>query len=174
MLRALFLSAAIALPALVSLPDPVSAEVRVTYVAPETFRDREFRQERSRASALAEFDKEFDRLAARYLPAGQDLAIEVYDIDLAGDFEPWNFDFRDVRILRDTTPPRIRFRYTLSQAGQVLRQDDIRLSDMNYLSRPGASTNTERFSHDKGQIADWFRKTFTARPAIRTNDRSSS
>lgn len=174
MLRALFLSAAIALPVLISVPDMAAAEVTVTYVAPDRFRDREFRQDRTRASALAEFDKEFGRLAARYLPAGQDLAIEVYDIDLAGDFEPWNFDFRDVRIMRDTTPPRIRFRYTLSQAGQVLRQDDVRLSDMSYLSRPGASSDTERFAHDKGQIEDWFRKTFTAKPAIRLGDRSSS
>ncbi|WP_233577724.1 DUF3016 domain-containing protein [Paracoccus yeei] len=106
MLRPLLLSMSLALPALISAPDTAAADVTVTYIAPEKFRDREFRQERTRASALAEFDKEFEKLAARYLPAGHDLAIEVLDIDLAGDFEPWNFDLRDVRIMRDTTPPR--------------------------------------------------------------------
>lgn len=69
MLRALCLSAALVVVAVAPLP--VVAEVTVTYVAPERFRDREFGQERSRASALAEFDKAFERLATRHLPAGQ-------------------------------------------------------------------------------------------------------
>lgn len=162
MLRALLLSTALALPVLIGAPGIAAADVTVTYVSPEKFRDREFRQERTRASALAEFDKEFAKLAERYLPAGQDLAIEVLDIDLAGEFEPWNFDYRDVRIMRDTTPPRIRFRYTLTEAGQVLKRDEVRLSDMNYLSRPGAANDTERFAHDKHLIEEWFRKTFDA------------
>lgn len=163
MLRALLLSTALALPVLIGVPDTAVADVTVTYVSPEKFRDREFRQERTRGSALAEFDKEFAKLAERYLPAGQDLAIEVLDIDLAGDFEPWNFDYRDVRIMRDTTPPRIRFRYTLTEAGQVLKRDEVRLSDMNYLSRPSAAGDSERFAHDKRLVEDWFRKTFDVR-----------
>lgn len=162
MLRALLLSTALVLPVLIGVPDTAAAYVTVTYIAPERFRDREFRQERPRASALAEFDKEFAKLAARYLPAGQGLAIEVLDIDLAGEFEPWNFDYRDVRIMRDTTPPRICFRYTLTEAGKVLKQDEVRLSDMNYLSRPGAANDTERFAYDKQLIEDWFRVTFDA------------
>lgn len=166
MLRALLLSTALALPVMIGVPDTAAADVTVTYIAPEKFRDREFRQERTRVSALAEFDKEFAKLAERYLPAGQDLAIEVLDIDLAGGFEPWNFDYRDVRIMRDTTPPRIRFRYTLTDAGKVIRQDEVRLSDVNYLSRPGAANDTERFAHDKQLLEDWFRKTFV--PPVRS------
>ena len=169
MLRTLCLSAALALPVLAVAPLPAAAEVTVTYVAPERFRDREFRQERSRASALAEFDKAFERLATRHLPAGQDLAIEVLDIDLAGDFEPWNFDYRNVRIMRATTPPRIRFRYTLTQGGQVLARDEVRLSDMNYLADPAARNSTERFAHDKRLLEDWFRKTFANSARIRGN-----
>ncbi|WP_233902095.1 DUF3016 domain-containing protein [Paracoccus denitrificans] len=73
MLRALLLSTSLALPVLFSAPETAAADVAVTYIAPEKFRDREFRQERTRASALVEFDREFTKLAARYLPAGQDL-----------------------------------------------------------------------------------------------------
>lgn len=161
MLRALLLSTALALPVLIGVPDAAAADVTVTYIAPEKFRDREFRQERTRVSALAEFDKGFAKLAVRYLPAGQELAIEVLYIDLAGEFEPWNFDYRDVRIMRDTTPPRIHFRYTLSEGAKVIRHDEVRLSDMNYLARPGAANDTERFVHDKYLLEDWFRKTFS-------------
>ncbi|WP_240643689.1 DUF3016 domain-containing protein [Paracoccus siganidrum] len=172
MLRAICLSAALALPVLGITPLPAAAEVAVTYAAPDRFRDREFRQARSRASALAEFDREFARLAARYLPAGQDLAIEVLDIDLAGDFEPWNVDHRDVRILRDTTPPRIRLRYTLAKGGRVLAQDEVRLTDLNYLSDPAARNSGKRFAHDKRLLEDWFRKTFAIAPADRSPSRT--
>lgn len=168
MLRALLLSTVLALPVLIGAPDTAEADVTVTYVSPEKFHDREFRQERTRASALAEFDKAFERLAVRYLPATQDLAIEVLDIDLAGDFEPWNFEYRDVRIMRNTTPPRIRFRYTLTEIGKVVTQGEVRLSDMNYLSRPGAANDTERFAHDKRLVEYWFRKTFGATSDGRT------
>lgn len=172
MLRAICLSAALALPTLGVTPLPAAAEVTVTYAAPDRFRDREFRQARSRASALAEFDREFARLAARYLPAGQDLAIEVLDIDLAGDVEPWNVDHRDVRILRDTTPPRIRLRYTLAEGGRVLAQDEVRLTDLNYLSDPAARNSGKRFAHDKRLLEDWFRKTFATAPADRSPSRT--
>ncbi|WP_313348257.1 DUF3016 domain-containing protein [Paracoccus sp. (in: a-proteobacteria)] len=174
MLRALLLSVALALPVLIWAPDIAAADVTVTYVAPEKFRDREFRQERTRDSALAEFDREFAKLAERYLLAGQDLAVEVLDIDLAGEFEPWNFDYRDVRIMRDTTPPRIRLRYTLTEGGKVLKQDEVRLSDMNYFSRPGAANDIERFAHDKQLLEDWFRRAFDVGPAAQLPDLSGS
>lgn len=144
---------------------PLTAQagpVGVTYVAPEKFRDREFRQAQSRASALAEFDRWFAELGARYLPAGQSLRVEVLDMDLAGDFEPWRSDWQDVRFLRDTTPPRIHLRWQLQQDGKLLRQGDARLSDMNYLWNPRGRGDSRRFVHDKLLIQDWFRKTFAS------------
>lgn len=149
---------------MLAMAAPVAAlaagPVGVTYVAPETFRDREFRQARSRASALAEFDRWFAELGARYLPSGQSLRIEVLEMDLAGDFEPWRTGWQDVRFLRDTTPPRIRMRWQLEQGGKVIRQGDARLSDMNYLWDPRGKGDSRRFVHDKLLIQDWFRKTF--------------
>ena len=167
MLRAFCLSAVLALPMLGAAALAAAADVTVTYVSPEDFRDREFRSQHSRAAALAEFDGEFQKLAGRYLPAGQELKIEVLDIDLAGEFEPWNFDLRDVRVMRDTTPPRIRLRYRLTEAGRVLKQDEVRLGDLNYLSDPGARNSSARFAYDKRLLEVWFRKTFAVAPAGR-------
>lgn len=148
--------------ALLAVPMAAPAgPVSVTYVAPEKFRDREFRQAQSRASALAEFDRWFTELGARYLPPGQSLRVEVLDMDLAGDFEPWRSDWQQVRFLRDTTPPRIHLRWQLEQGGKTLRQGDARLSDMNYLWDPRGRGDDRRFVHDKLLIQDWFRKTFT-------------
>ncbi|MDF3855331.1 Protein of unknown function [Paracoccus pantotrophus] len=84
------LSLALAAPAALAGPaaPPAEGRVTVTYVAPETFRDREFRRARSRASALAEFDRWFAELGARCLPPGQSLAIEVLDIDWRASSNP--------------------------------------------------------------------------------------
>lgn len=153
----------LAMLALLAVPLGARAgSVGVTYVAPEQFRDREFRQAQSRASALAEFDRWFAEMGARYLPAGQSLRVEVLDIDLAGDFEPWRSDWQDVRFLRDTTPPRIHLRWQLEQGGTLLRRGDARLSDMNYLWDPRGRGDSRRFVHDKLLIQDWFRKTFAS------------
>ena len=165
MARALIRSAIVSVilaPMCFVMPQIGRAEISVSYIAPEKFRDREFRRDSTRKSALAEFDREFARLAARYLPKGQDLLIEVLDIDLAGDFAPWHPGFHDVRILRDTTPPRIRFRYWLSERGVTLRHDEVRLSDMHYLYRARTRYRSERFGHDKQLLEDWFRKSFPA------------
>ncbi|UFS65000.1 DUF3016 domain-containing protein [Paracoccus denitrificans] len=170
MLRTVCLTLSLVLAVPVAMAGPVApaeGRVTVTYVAPETFRDREFRRERSRTSALAEFDRWFAGLGARYLPAGQSLHVEVLNIDLAGEFEPWRSGFHDVRFLRDTTPPRIHLRYRLMQDGTVIRAGEERLTDMNYLSDPRGHGDSRRFIHDKLMVQDWFRKTFGApqRPA---------
>ncbi|MDQ7263191.1 DUF3016 domain-containing protein [Paracoccus sp. PS-1] len=165
MLRILCLSLALGLAAPAAMAGPAAlaeGRVTVTYVAPETFRDREFRRERSRVSALAEFDRWFAELGARYLPAGQSLQVEVLDIDLAGEFEPWRSGFHDVRFLRDITPPRIHLRYRLLQGGAVVRAGEERLTDMNYLSNPRGHGDGRRFVHDKLMLQGWFRKTFAA------------
>lgn len=150
----------LAAPAAEQLAGQGAAQVGVTYVAPETFRDREFRQASSRASALAEFDRWFAEFGARYLPPGAQLRIEVLDIDLAGDFEPWRTGWQDVRFLRDTTPPRIHLRWQLEQGGKLVRRGDARLSDMNYLWDPRGRGDERRFAHDRLLVQDWFRKTF--------------
>jgi hypothetical protein len=152
--------------ALIRTPAPVAkatGRVGVTYVAPEKFRDREFRQANSRASALAEFDRWFAEMGTRYLPAGQSLRVEVLDMDLAGDFEPWRSGWEDVRFLRDTTPPRIHMLWQLEQGGKVVRQGDAKLTDMNYLWDARGRNDSGRFVYDKLLIEDWFRKTFAGK-----------
>ncbi|WP_233253373.1 DUF3016 domain-containing protein [Paracoccus binzhouensis] len=174
MLKTIGLSAILMILAAPGLPAgaaQAAGGVSVTYVAPETFRDREFRRERDRRSVLAEFDRWFAELGARHLPPGQSLRVEVLDIDLAGEFEPWRTGWQDVRILRDTTPPRIHLRYWLSQDGRVIRSGEERLSDMHYLWNPRGSGGDRRFVHDRLLLEGWFRKTFAApRQAPRAGD----
>lgn len=136
------------------------ADVVVNYDALAPTHDRDLRNPRDRALVTRELDDTLRKLAARHLRDGQDLRIDMRELDLAGDYEPWNGGFRDVRILRDTTPPRIRFHYVLTQNGRIVAQGDARLGDLDYLSDPRARMRNERLIHEKLLLQDWFRDTF--------------
>ena len=141
-----------------------SAGVSVTFVHPETYADMPFATQ-DRDQVLKDLTEFFDKLAAG-LPVGQDLKIEVLDLDLAGRLRP-NFHgtAQDVRIVRGAADwPRMHLRYTLSAGGQVLRSGDEQLSDMNYLDRlSNARYAGDMLRYEKQMIDDWFKKTITGK-----------
>src|SRR5690606_32102279 len=112
--------AATALGALVAMSAAAQAAVTVNFVKPERFADEDFRSPVRRDGIVKEFDRYFHRLDKRYLKHGQTLKIDVLDIDLAGQYEPWRPRFYVVRIMRDITPPHFKLRYTLRQGGKTL------------------------------------------------------
>lgn len=153
-------AAAIALTLAVASTGSAPAAVEVNFVAPENFRDQDFRSPGERESVLGEFDRYLDRLGERYLQGGRTLTIDVLDIRLAGRYEPWQRRFHDVRILRDTTPPRFTVRYTLAEGGKVLISGEETISDASYLRGSELRRAGERFAHEKRMLRDWFRKRF--------------
>lgn len=152
--------AAVGLGALIAMSAVAQAGVSVTFVAPERFADRDFRSSAKRAGILREFEKYFDQLGARYLKDGQSLRIEVLNIDLAGQYEPWQPQFDDVRIMRDITPPRFKLRYALRQGGKVLISGEENVTDMTYLWNSSARASSRRFAYEKDMLRDWFRNRF--------------
>jgi hypothetical protein len=97
------------------------------------------------------------------LPPGQHLDVTIDDIKLAGDFEPWHgSNAWDIRILKDTYPPRIDLHYRLAAAdGSILREGSDKLRDMAYLQRT-VSTSTDPLRYDKRMIEEWLRAEFRA------------
>lgn len=141
------------------------ADSGLTLVAPETFSDvREVRDlQRNLQTPL---DALIRSLAQRHLPAGQSLNVELTDVDLAGEIEPVGPQAMFVRVLRSSTWPRLTLRYTLRDAaGQVLSLGENRLSDMNYLNRPGALDRPDRLPYEQAMLTDWFLQTFVAPPS---------
>ncbi len=136
------------------------AALTVTFVNPEHYRDDDFRSESKRKSIVAELTRYFATLDRRYLKDGQRLDIEVLDVRLAGQYEPWHTTFNDVRILRDTTPPRFKLRYTFRKAGKVLMKGEETVTDLNYLWNPSARGSSERLAYEKDMLRDWFRDRF--------------
>ena len=154
-----FVAAALAL---VLVPEEAAAGVTVKFVAPESFRDAEPGSNGSRASTLSELRRHFAALGERYLKPGQDLSIDVLDVDLAGERRPLSRSFSDARIVTAVTPPRIELRYTLRERGRVVRRAHETLSDMGFQMRAYARSSGDSLAYEKEMLTDWFRMQFGA------------
>jgi hypothetical protein len=97
------------------------------------------------------------RRAERLLPSGQRLDVDIDDIKLAGDFEPWlGPNLQDVRILKDLYPPRIDLHFRLLDAnGATLREGSAKLRDLGYLQRSLPNDN-DPLRYDKRLLGEWL------------------
>ena len=138
-----------------------AAAVTVSYVNPDKMTDvpRDTRDREWMKTLLIEH---FTTLAAR-LPAGQDVKVEILDIDLAGDVFP-RVAIHNVRVFKGRADwPSIHLRYSIAQDGQVLRSGERRLSDSSYLMSFNTYRN-EIYGYEKQMLDDWFRKEFALLP----------
>lgn len=132
-----------------------SAAVTVTYVNTEKMTDVP-RFETDRKSMEINFREFFEELA-KQLPAGQNLKVEILDIDLAGDVFP-RVPIRDVRVTKGSYDfPRIHLRYSIEQDGKVLRSGERELADRNYQLNVNSYRN-EMYNYEKQMLSDWFKK----------------
>jgi hypothetical protein len=142
------------------------AAVTVTYVQPDQFSDVPF-VTWDREDTLKTLTEHFTWLGTG-LPPGQDLRIEVTDVDLAGRAIPNARAGRDLRVLRGQADwPRIELRYAVEQNGQVLKSGEARITDMNYLNHPNRYFDSEPLRYEKAMLDDWFEKTIAPLPARR-------
>lgn len=137
-----------------------SADVTVNYIQPERFSDLPFASW-ERDAVLKDLTEHFAKLGAQ-LPPGQNLRVDVLDVDLAGREYPGRGP-RDLRIVKQIDWPRIDLRFAIEQNGQVLRSGEAELRDMNFMDRIGRYTDTESLSYEKRMIDDWFHSTILPR-----------
>lgn len=135
-----------------------SAGVTVNYVESDKFADLPFApwERKEVLDDLAGFFAELGKA----LPPGQDLTVDVTEIDLAGREYPNSRSGRDLRILKGGADwPIMELRYTLTSNGQVVSSGQEKLTDMNYLHRVNRLTDGDRLRYEKRMIEDWFNKT---------------
>ncbi|MBR0680446.1 DUF3016 domain-containing protein [Roseomonas eburnea] len=141
---------------------PAQAEVRVTFVNPQSFADANLYAARpadQTSPTLVGLRRIFERIG-QDLPPGQVLLIEVLDVDLAGYFPPWQVPNPSIRVMEPTTWPRIRLRYSLSQEGRVVASGEETLTDMTYLQRPEAVRSGAPLRFEEPMLLDWFADRF--------------
>lgn len=137
-----------------------SATATVTFVQPENYRDVPFSTvERERV--LKDLSGHFTKLSQR-LPAGQTLAVEVLDIDLAGEVYP-NARVHDLRVMKGGADwPHMHLRYRIEQDGKVVKSGEERLSDHSYLNGINRY-NSESLRYEKQMLDKWFREQLAMR-----------
>lgn len=101
-----------------------------------------------------------DRAAPR-LRKGEQLEVEITDVQRAGGFEPWRGpQTASLRIVRDIYPPRIDLSFKLlDERGAVLREGRRQLRDTAFMMHPDLYPN-DPLRHEKALLDDWIAREF--------------
>ena len=147
---------------------PASSGVSVTFVHPEDYADAAYARARAgeleRAEVQRDIEQHLQGLCDRALRPDETLRIEILEIDLAGQFEPFRFaPGGDVRVFRDASWPRLRLRYTLMRGGEVAESREEQLADMNYLASFNRYAKSDRLRYEKAMLDAWFDKRIAGR-----------
>jgi hypothetical protein len=136
------------------------AGAKVTFVDPDNFTDVPYAE---REQVLKDLRGHFDKLAAQ-LPAGQQLEVEVTDVDLVGNVWPGRFRGRDIRIVNGGADwPRVTLRYTITRDGQVVKSGQESLSDMAYQQHMSRYASDDGLRYEKHMLDQWFRERIALR-----------
>jgi hypothetical protein len=142
--------------------DGASAAVTVAFSHPENYRDLPFATS-DRERVLKDLGEHFASLG-KDLPPGQDLRVEVTDLDMAGRIHPNFRGGQELRILNGGADwPHMALRYSLESNGRVIASGKENLSDMNYLDHISRYNDGDTLRYEKRMIDDWFRNKFVAR-----------
>ncbi|TXM76434.1 DUF3016 domain-containing protein [Methylobacterium sp. WL12] len=146
-----------------ALAGPAVAEVGVRYVAPERFTDAEDRwgaSGRSLRTTLAEMTRIFQELGSRRLGPDESLDVTVLDIDLAGYEQPGFGTPGGLRVVQDSTPPRIRFAYALRRGRRVVASGEDTATDINFMLTANPRFATGGLYYERAVLRDWFARRF--------------
>jgi len=147
----------LALAGLLALAAGAQAAVSVTYNETRHYTDVPF-ETFDRKEVLNQLADHFQKLG-QYLPPGENLHIEVLDIDLAGRRIPNFRTGQDIRVVNGRADwPRMELRYSLEQDGQVVKSGEAQLQDMNYQMTSSHYFDSEPLRYEKQMIDDWFDK----------------
>jgi hypothetical protein len=137
--------------------------VAVRFVHPDRYADANLHGgfgAAARAPTLDAIAKILREQGARHLRAGQSLAIEILDIDLAGRIEPWNVASPGLRVMRPVDWPRIKLRYVLTDGGKAAPPVEAAVSDQEYLQRADIRRADDPWRYERAMLAAWFDRQF--------------
>ena len=139
---------------------PVSTDkAEVSYRNPAGFTEMD-RSFGARTDWLDDLSRYVAKRAARSVPDGARLVVTITDVQRAGMIEPWRRAGTDLRVVRETTPPRIDLDFQLVAAnGAVLKEGSRQLRDAAFLTRSSRHSG-QQLSYEKNLIDAWLRKDF--------------
>lgn len=144
---------------LLALSAAVQADVTVKFVEPEKFSDIKDNSGFRDTDVLKDIEAHIIEQAQKALP-GRDVRIEVTDVNLAGEVEPFWRNAQWIRVMRSVTLPSIDLKYEVLEGGKVVRQGEARLRDMNYQDGFQGYFSSDALRYEKRMIDRWFKQEF--------------
>ena len=170
-MRTIFSRSSHALPSLAACAALALASVAHAGVVEVKYIDAEKYTDAGHGRALEEVEtgltRHLQQLGQTQLPASRSLAIEILDIDLAGEIRPWHRLWPDTRVMRGRVDwPRISLRYTLREGDRVVSEGKEDVADMSYLQRSQWRGIEEgsALGYERRMLSDWFHERFGAAP----------
>ena len=154
---------ALAAAALLLAPGIASAgPATVTFGDLDQFADMP-REAWSRDEVIADLKGHFAVLAAK-LPAGQELKVDVLDLDLAGRTWPGWWGARELRVLNGGADwPHMKMRYQIVQDGSVVKSGEETVSNMNYMWGLNRYSSSDTLRYEKQMLDTWFKTLIAGR-----------
>ena len=140
------------------------ADVQVNFVNPDKFTDIKDNNGFRQMDVLKNIEEHLVEQAGKYLP-GRDVRINVTDVDLAGEVEPFGRRMQWLRVMRTVTLPSIALNYEVLEAGKVVQHGETRLRDMNYQDGFNNYFSNDALRYEKRMIDRWFKDQFSAKVA---------
>ena len=142
---------------------PESGPVSVHWNDPATFAELRFSQNRydtERGSWLTDLAEYLRTRAEAQLPAGERLELNIVDVDLAGEYEPWHgLQSQDTRIVRDIYPPRMTLQVRhFDASGALVSEGERKISDPAFLTGASPINNSDPLRFEKRMIDSWLRR----------------
>lgn len=145
--------------ALLSLAAAAQADVQVNFVNPEKFTDIKDNNGFKNMEVLKDIEAYLVEQAGKRLP-GRDVRIDVTDVDLAGEVEPFGRRMQWLRVMRAATSPSIELRYEVREGGKVVQQGQTRLGDMNYQDGFNSFSGSDPLRYEKRMLDRWMKQEF--------------
>lgn len=150
---------------LLTLSAAAQADVKVNFVQPDKFSDIKDNGGFRDKDVLKDIEAHLVEQAQKALP-GRDVRIDVTDVNLAGEVEPFWRNAQWLRVMRTVTLPSIEFKYEVREAGQVVRQGEVLLRDMNYQDGFNGYSSGDTLRYEKRMIDRWFQREFNPAVAV--------
>jgi predicted Zn-dependent protease len=151
----------IALAALAIAASAAQADVQVNFIQPESFSDIKDNHGFRKPEVLDDIKAYLVTEFQKYLP-GKDVRIDVTDVDLAGEYEPFFWRSQGLRVMRSVTAPSIELSYEVRDGGKVVQQGKTRLRDMNYQEGSTLFGNSDPLRYEKRMVDRWMRQEFAS------------
>jgi Protein of unknown function (DUF3016) len=151
--------------ALLAITATARADVQVNFVNPEKFSDIKDNNGFRQTELLKDIEAHLVAQAGKHLP-GRDVRINVTDVNLAGEVEPFGRYAQWLRVMRTVTLPSIEMSYEVRDGEKVVQQGEVRLRDMNYQDGFSSYWSGDSLRYEKRMIDRWFKEEFSPKVAL--------